>query len=77
MMDPSIMVVAIVAMVLGYKLLIQLIHAFRPMEAGTSKRVVRAAKDQHLGELQARSEDLLRRLTTLEEIITTDRSERS
>ena len=74
-MDPGVMIVSIVAIVLSYKLLSQIIGK-RPAE---SKILKEAPVQENIdaAALNARAEDLRKRIRTLEEIIASEVGERS
>lgn len=78
-MNPFEMTVAIIAMVLAYKIMSQVIGAISQKRAGkTHTGQERKVKEEVVyredpGELQVRTEELTRRLATLEEILVSER----
>ncbi len=76
-MNPFEMIVVLTAMILGYKLMSQVIGAVGKGRAGKERKVKeRIVFREDPGELQARTQELNRRLATLEEILVSDRESR-
>jgi hypothetical protein len=79
-MDPSITAVVILAMVLGYKIISQMISAVKYRGEQRNHKTHKKAKvrehviynEENTSDLQARAEAMNKRLATLEEILVSE-----
>lgn len=75
-MDEAILIIVVIAMIVFYKLMSQIITVYKEKHQGPNPKTMRRAEPMSLDEaesLRMRAQELQRRLHTLEEIIAAEK----